>query len=183
MTDLYSLTEENLEKSIETLTVAEQPVPIKKGRGRPRKHPIPIDVVSIKETTINPDIINIKFEEYEFGKWKNIKVDENTPILQKWVLDCQKIVDDHFGENIWKLNMKAQKGYIGIYMNSDIQRIYAFVSKTTGNIHCPALIDEPFDDFVGNINDEKTRLLEIGPYGVISEWTWLPTHPDYKKYK
>lgn len=190
MSNLYSLTEENLEKSMETLTVAFDDPPVKRGRGRPKKSPdlspkIKEEQIDEKEQehkkvpvfVFEPDV------EDNFGKWKKIKVTENSPAFVYWLKECQQMVDEYFGENKRKLICKIQRSWIFVQLTGEgVVRPFAFIDKNTGNIHNPCLPDEPFDHFAGNIDDEETGLYCMGPYGVDTPWEWLPTHPDYKRH-
>lgn len=186
MSDLYSITEKNLEESMESLTVVET---VKKGRGRPRKNPLPEQSIEDKKEkkqeqtnvpafVFGPDIVD------NFGKWKKIKVTETSKPFIYWLDECQKMVDEHFGENKRKLTYKVQRSWIFVQLSGEGSvRPFAFIDKNTGNIHNPCLPDEPFEHFAGNIDDEETGLYCMGPYGVYTPWEWLPTHPDYKSHR
>ena len=189
MSDLFSITNKNLEKTIETLTVPseETPVPIKKGRGRPRKNPLPEHSIVEEKEQEHKNVPVFVFEpavEDNFGKWKKIKVTGTSKPFVFWLDECQKMVDEHFGENKRKLVCKVQRSWIFVQLSGEGSvRPFAFIDKNTGNIHNPCLPDEPFDHFAGNIDDEETGLYCMGPYGVYTPWEFLPTHPDYKSHR
>jgi hypothetical protein len=189
MSNLYSVTEENLEKSMETLTVASnETFSIKRGRGRPRKNPLSEQSIIENEEKEQehkkvPVFVFEPAVEDNFGKWKKIKVTEQSPPFIYWLNECQKMVDEHFGENKRKLVCKTQRSWIFVQLSGEGGvRPFAFIDKNTGNIHNPCLPDEPFDHFAGNIDDEETGLYCMGPYGVDTPWEFLPTHPDYKRH-
>ncbi len=115
-----------------------------------------------------------------FGKWKTFHVSETSEVFTTWLDHCQEIVDDEFGPYIWDLKVKKYNKYIWVVMENDkrYQRPFAFIDKATANIHCPATYDDPFEHYNGNICDPGTMYSVIGPYGVKTEWAFLPTHPN-----
>lgn len=113
----------------------------------------------------------------DFGRWKMFNVSETSQVFVKWFNDIQSIVEDG-----WTLKIKSKKKFIGIYRsNGHKTKVFAFVKKSTGNIHTPMTHKDPFIHFVGNIINSETRLSVMTPTGVKSHWEWLPTHPDYNE--
>jgi hypothetical protein len=112
-----------------------------------------------------------------FGNWKRSHVCETSKVFLEWFRECEKIVLEG-----WTLKIKQAKKYVFVVMSNGFEtRPFAFVKKSTGDIHTPATKNQPFDHFVGNICDPETRLSVLTPYGVEAHWAWLPTHPDYKE--
>lgn len=120
-----------------------------------------------------------------FGKWKTTHVQETSGVFLDWLNVCQEIVDEEFGLYEWDLKVKKYNKFIWVVMENTKkkQRPFAFIDKSTANIHCPATFDDPFDHYCGNICDIGTRFAVIGPYGVKTVWAFLPTHPDNKPVK
>lgn len=112
-----------------------------------------------------------------FGMWKRFNVSETSKVFLEWFQDCEKIVLDG-----WILKIKQAKKCILVVMTKDTEtRPFAFIKKSTGDIHTPATKSRPFDHFVGNICDPETRLSVLTEYGVKAHWLWLPTHPEYNE--
>lgn len=111
------------------------------------------------------------------GDWKNIRVTETSGVFLDWVEDCKKVVLEH-----WTLGFSIQKEFLMLYREKDKQRLpFAFVKKSTGNIHCPALMTgDPYEFARGNVSDVNTRMSCITPTGVLAFNKYEPTHPDFK---
>lgn len=114
-----------------------------------------------------------------WGTWNRFKVLETSKVFKDWLAEVSTIVMEG-----WTLKVYNVAKFIKLDMVKDGQRrVFAFVKKSTGDIHCPATSSQAFDHFVGNICDPETRLSVLGPLGVTSHWSWLPTHPDYNPSK
>jgi hypothetical protein len=115
--------------------------------------------------------------------WAVAPVTEKSPAFLTWMQECQTLVDQHFGAKVFVLITKIIKNFLWITMVSKGEtRVFAFVSTRTGDIHCPALFDEPFQTSHGNILDAITRLSVMTAWGVETPWTWLPTYPGNKRF-
>jgi hypothetical protein len=115
--------------------------------------------------------------------WPVAPIGEKSVSFTTWMQECQGIVDQHFGAKVYTLAVKAIKDFLWITLQSKNEtRVFAFVSKSTGNIHCPALFDEPFTTSHGHILDPITRLAVMCAWGVQTPWSWLPTYPANKRY-
>jgi hypothetical protein len=181
-----SITYDALEKNKQSLFVTDEP---KRKRGRPPKAFITEELqtnttdVTITKPTINNADFLVAYPEQpkvRFGQWQKIHVAETSEVFLKWLDDCQEIVDNEFGAYEWDLKVRKYSKYIWIIMEHKSKKVrpFAFIDRSTGNIHCPATFDDPFEHYVGNIIDPSTRLSTIGPYGVTTQWSFLPTHPD-----
>jgi hypothetical protein len=116
--------------------------------------------------------------------WLTAAVTEQSDVFLSWLRECQTLVDAHFGIGIFALNVKPIKNYLWITMQSkDETRAFAFIAKSTGDIHCPAVFDEPFDCAHGNITDALTRLDSMGAWGVKTTMSWLPTYPNGRHFR
>jgi len=174
-----SITYDALEQNKEELFIGE-----KRKRGRPPKSFLSSDEINVTESkpTSNNAAFLVAYPQRpkdDFGKWQKIHVTETSEVFLKWLDDCQ------FGAYEYDLKYRKYSKFIWIVSEdkSKKQRAFAFIDRATGNIHNPVKFDEPFDHFVGNIIDPKTRISTIGPYGVKTEWKWLPTHPEYAPIK
>jgi hypothetical protein len=115
--------------------------------------------------------------------WTVAPVSEKAAVFLTWLADCQVLVDQHFGVNVFTLQCKPITNYLWITMRSSSEiRVFAFISKLTGDIHCPALFDEPFASSHGNIVDAITRLSTMCAWGVKTPWSWLPTFADSTRF-
>lgn len=115
--------------------------------------------------------------------WVVASVTEKSAVFLTWLRDCQAIVDTHFGSQKFVLNIKPIINFLWITMRSTTEdRVFAFISKATGNIHCPAVFDSPFEAAHGNIADPGTRLNCMSAWGVRTTWSWLPTYPNSQHF-
>ena len=200
--EFESITQKALAENIESLTVVG-----KKPRGRPKKTPKiiedeiivcpkcgvddPGDWTQCGDTCPMPEspwyksltsnaaawFAATQLPEDTWGKWKRFNVLETSKVFLEWFAECEHIVLTG-----WHLKIRNMKKYIHIYMTDGTnQRPFAFVKKSTGDIHTPATKKYPFEHFVGNISDINTRLSVITSYGIQSHWGFLPTHPNYKE--
>lgn len=164
----------------------------KRKRGRPPKSFLVqnndiVDIIPTKPTTNTADffVAYPNIPKDKFGRWKTTHVSETSDIFLTWLENCQGIVDEEFGMYEWDLKVRKYSKFIWVVMehHTKKQRPFAFIDKTTANIHCPATFDDPFDHYCGNICDPETQYSVISPYGVKTSWAFLPTHPDNKPVK
>jgi len=112
-----------------------------------------------------------------WGKWKRFNVSETSKIFLEWMNEVRPMV-----LHGWELRVGNTKKFIRLYIkNGNQSRVFAFVKKSTGDIHTPATLKYPFTHFSGNICDPETRLSILTPYGVKAHWTFNPTHENYKE--
>ncbi len=199
----------NAAKNQKLLTSVSSPVEVKRKRGRPRKYPVvtlldpetgdtynqpvvipPLPKLELPDQKVSLDFwrtapIFFDFPKDMFGKWNRIKLNEKSKDLLNWLWDCQNIVDGFFGENVYHLKIYARSKYFHVIMQSlrkNLEnRSFAFVEKATGDLYKPIVYNHASEDYSGNICDPDTRLSIVTPYGIKSYYTWMPTHPDYKK--
>src|SRR5258708_3674085 len=86
-----------------------------------------------------------------FNTWAKAAISATSPTVLAWINECQSLVDQHFGVNVFRLRLRSIKEFLWITMDSvATHRVFAFISKRTGDIHCPAVYDEPFANPHGN---------------------------------
>lgn len=110
-----------------------------------------------------------------WGLWKRFNVSETSKVFLDWLEEIRPTVLEG-----WQLKVGNMKKFIRLYLkNGEDSRPFAFIKKSTGDIHCPATDKYPFTHFSGNIADKETRLSIFTPYGVQCHWSFLPTHKDF----
>jgi len=144
--------------------------------------PDPDEVIQKAKPPESPFKVDLPKEH--FNTWAKAAVSVTSPSVLVWVAECQALVDQHFGAKIFSLRLRSIKDFIWITMDSTTtHRVFAFIAKRTGDIHCPAIYDEPFADPHGHITDPATRMSIMSAWGVQTLWSWLPTFPDGRHFQ
>ena len=103
-------------------------------------------------------------------KYYNQKGEEGTQgyyeqFRDEWLVECQKLVDEHLRNYHWESNLVVNKGrrydkivQVDIGNNHPSSRVWAFVDKTNGDILKPESWRKPAKHARGNIYEEDRML-------------------------
>src|ERR1700722_6050552 len=168
--ELVSVTQTILQKTLQELTVAAKPLPEPKKRGRPKKVVVETQQDEDEEITCpkcgtddpgdwsqckgscpmpesphfkqkaNNSPFPINLPPDPWGTWKKFNVSESSKVFVTWFEDCKQKV-----ESGWGLKYKNVSRYLYLYIQKDGEkRPFAYVRKNTGDIHTPATDKHPF---------------------------------------